>query len=316
MRICRLMSALAHLRAKRRIAVKREHRVRGGAGCFAEGHHEPALMHPGERRRGGQRGGYHGHAAGHVLHHLGRHRVPEVRLIVQQGQPGQRAVQQRQGLVVGHEAMPADQAFRLRGLDPRPRPRVGLADQFHRDPMRAQQPGQLDHLVDAPVRRQVTDIHDPPVIARRRGRDREVVGNVRRVRHHRMRPGEPRDVPVFGQDQVHAPLGDPFRGVDRHRGRGPERTRQPRLGTERGGGVLVHVPDRRRPPAPGGRTSSSSGSWMSSRSAPAARAGREPAGGQRRSGLASPHRARNRPEVEQARAVREKNLEKPLGRCK
>jgi hypothetical protein len=55
---------------------------------------------------------------------------------------------------------------------------------------------------------------------------------------------------VLGQDQVHVPLGHPLRGVHGH-GRGrPERARQPGLGAQRGGRVLVHIPDHRRPPAP------------------------------------------------------------------
>ena len=113
------------------------------------------------------------------------------------------------------------------------------ADQFHRDAVRAEQPGQLDHLRGAAVRGQVPDVHHPPAVVRR-GRDVRHVGG---VRHHRMRPAEPRDVPVLGQDQVHVPLGHPLRGVHGH-GRGrPERARQPGLGAQRGGRVLVHIPD-------------------------------------------------------------------------
>ncbi len=242
------MPAAPHLRPQCDIPVQFEHRVRRRA-RVAERHHEAAFMPAGELGRGWQRGGHHRHAAGHVLHHLGGQRVPEVRLIVQQRQAGQRAVQQRHGLVVRHEAAPAQQARRLRGLDLSPGARVGRSDQLHRDAARTQQPGQLDHVAGAPVRRQVADVHHPPVIARR-GRGVRHVGG---VRHHRMRPGEPGDVPLLGQDQVHVPLGHPFRGVHRHGGGRPERTRQPRLGAERGGGVLVHIPDHRRPPAPGGQ---------------------------------------------------------------
>ena len=204
-------------------------------------------MTAGELRRGRQRSGHHGHAAGHVLHHLGGQRVPEVRLIVQQRQAGQRAVEHRHGLVVRHEATPAQQARRLRRLDLRPGSRVGRPDQLHRDAARAQQPGQLDHVGGASVGRQVPDVHHPPVIARR-SRDIRHVGG---VRHHRVRPGEPGDVSALGQDQVHVPLGHPFRGMHRHGGGRPERARQPWLGAERGRGVLVHIPDHRRPPAPG-----------------------------------------------------------------
>ena len=239
------MPAASHLRPQRHIPGQFEHRVRRRAGV-AERHHEPALVTAGQLRRGRQRGGHHGHATGHVLDHLGGQRVPEVRLVVQQRQAGQGAVNFPHGLVVRHEAAPAQQACRLRGLDLGPGARVGRADQLHRDAVRAQQPRQLDHLGGAPVRRQVPDVHHPPVIAGR-GRD---VGYVGGVRYHRVRPAEPGDVPLLGQDQVQVPLGHPFRGVHGHRGGRPERARQPRLGAERGGGVLVHVPDHRRPPAP------------------------------------------------------------------
>ena len=186
-------------------------------------------MTAGELRRGRQRSGHHGHAAGHVLHHLGGKRVPEVRLIVQQRQAGQRAVEHRHGLVVRHEATPAQQARRLRRLDLRPGSRVGRPDQLHRDAARAQQPGQLDHVGGASVGRQVPDVHHPPVIARR-SRDIRHVGG---VRHHRVRPGEPGDVSALGQDQVHVPLGHPFRGMHRHGGGRPERARRNRLELER-----------------------------------------------------------------------------------
>jgi hypothetical protein len=240
------MPALSHLRAQGGILVEFEHRFRGRAG-ITERHHESAFVTAGEPGGGRQRRGDHGHAAGHVLHHLGGQGVPEVRLVLQQGQPGQRAVHHRHGPVVGHEAVPADQAVRLRGLELRPRPAVGRADQLDRDAVRAQQPGELDHLPGAPVRRQVADVHHPPP-AVRRSRD---IRHVRRVRHHRVRPPEPGHVPVLGQDQVQVPLGHPFGGPHRRGGRGPERSRQPGFGAERGGGVLMHVPDGGGPPAPG-----------------------------------------------------------------
>ena len=287
------MSAAAHLRPQRDIPVQSEHRVRRRPGV-TERHHEAAFMPAGELRRGRQRGGHHGHAAGHVLHHLGGQRVPEVRLVVQQRQAGQRAVQHRHGLVVRHEAAPAQQACRLRRLDLRAGARVGRADQLHRDAARAQQPGQLDHVGGAPVGRQVPDVHHPPVIARR-GRDVRHVGG---VRHHRVRPGEPGDVSALGQDQVHVPLGHPFRGAHRHGGRRPERARQPRLGAERGGRVLVHIPDHRRPPAPGGQRQQQFGVVNEQQVRAGGVPGEGRTGGANRPGPASSRRPRNRLEVE------------------
>jgi hypothetical protein len=58
-------------------------------------------------------------------------------------------------------------------------------------------------------------------------------------------------VELIGQDQVHVPFGHPLGGVHRQGGGRPQRARQPGLSAERGAGVLVHVPDGRRPPAPG-----------------------------------------------------------------
>ena len=242
------MPAAAHLRPQRDIPVQSEHCVRRCPGV-TERHHDAAFMTAGELGRGRQRGGHHGHAAGHVLHHFGGQGMPEVRLVVQQRQAGQGAVEHRHGLVVRHEAAPAQQARRLGRLDLGPGARVGRADQLHRDATWAKQPGQFDHVGGTPVGRQVPDVHHPPVIAWR-GR---VVRHIGGVRHHRVRPGEPGDVSVLGQDQVHVPLGHPFRGAHRHGGGRPERARQPRLGAERSRGVLVHIPDHRWPPAPGGQ---------------------------------------------------------------
>jgi hypothetical protein len=145
------MSAASQFGPKRDISVQFEHRARRCSG-IAERHHEATFVAAGELRRGRQRGGHHWHAAGHVFHHLGGQRVPEVRLVVQQRQTGQRAVHHRHGLVVRHEAAPAQQAGRLRGLDQRPGAPVGRADELHRDAVRAQQPAHLDHVADAPVR--------------------------------------------------------------------------------------------------------------------------------------------------------------------
>ncbi len=220
--------------------------------------------------------------------------MPEVRLIVQQRQAGQRTVQHRHGLVVRHEPPPAQQASRSRGLDLRAGARVGRSDQLHRDAARTQQPGQLNHVAGAPVRRQVADVHHPPVIARRRRGVRHVGG----VRHHRVRPGEPRDVPLLGQDQVHVPLGHPLRGAHRH-GRGrPERPRQPGLGAERGGGVLVHVPDHRRPPAPRGQRQQQFGVVDEQQVGVGRVLGQGRTSGENRPGPASSRGPRNRREVE------------------
>jgi hypothetical protein len=86
-----------------------------------------------------------------------------------------------------------------------------------------------------------------PVLAGR-GRDVRDVGG---VRDHRVRAAEPGDVALLGQDQVQVTLGEAFGRVDGGRGRRAQQRGQPRLGTERGGGVLVYVPDHGRPPAPG-----------------------------------------------------------------
>jgi hypothetical protein len=286
------MSAASQFRPQRDIPVEFENRVRRRPGV-AERYYEAAFVIVGEFGRGRQRGGNDRHAAGHVLHYLGGQRVPEVRLVVQQRQAGQRAVQHRHGPVVGHEAPPAQQPGRLCRLDQRPGAGVGRADELHRDAVRAHQPGHLDHVAGAPVRRQVPDVHHPPVIARR-GRELRYVGG---VGDHRVRPAEPCQVAVLGQDQVHVALGQPFRGAHRHGGGRPQRARQPRLGAERGGGVLVHIPDHRRPPAPRGQREQQLGVVDQHQVRAGGVPGEGRTGGQDRPGTASSPRPRNRLEV-------------------
>ena len=81
-------------------------------------------------------------------------------------------------------------AGRLRGLDLRAGPCVGWPDQLHRHAVRAEPPGQLDHLRGAPVQGQVPDIHHPPAVVRR-GQCRVPLPRAPEHRRPSVRPGEP-----------------------------------------------------------------------------------------------------------------------------
>jgi hypothetical protein len=243
--------AAAHFSPQRGVPGQHEHRVGRGA-RIAERHHEPAFVAGGEIGRGRQRCGHHRYASRHVLHHLGGQGMAEVGLVLEQRQARQCAVNHRHGLVVGYEAWPAEQAAFPRGFDHGPGLRVGRTDQLDRDAVRAQQGRHLDHLGHAPVRGEPADVDDP-LGGVRRVRRRRGLRHVGGVRHHRVRAAEPLDVALFGQDEVQPVFGQPFRRVHGRGRRGPQRAGQPRLGGERGGGVLVHVPHRRRALPPRGQ---------------------------------------------------------------
>ena len=235
------MSARAHRVAQRGILPQRQGRRRGFRHA-AERHHESGFVRLHQVHGERQRRGDHRHPARHVLRDLGRHRVPEVRVVLQQRQPRQRAVHDQHGLVVGQEPVPAQHPRRARWLQHRAGLGVGRAHQLHDEAMRLHEPGQFRHLHCPPVRGDVPHVHQPAAAVVGRGLLRHVGG----VRHDRVRPGETLVVRPLGQDQVQPPLRGALGDTDRTGHEPAQRGRQPCLGAQRGGGVLVHVPDRRR----------------------------------------------------------------------
>jgi hypothetical protein len=85
------VAAQAHLHPQPGVGVKRQDRVAGG-GRVVERDDEAAVgrLHQVHRQRQG--GGHDRDAAGHVLGDLGRHRVPEVLLVLQQRQTRERTL--------------------------------------------------------------------------------------------------------------------------------------------------------------------------------------------------------------------------------
>ena len=176
----------------------------------------------------------------------------------------------------------------------------------------------FDHLADAAVRGQMADV-DHPLGGARRVRRGGGLGHVGGVRHHRVRPAEPRDVALLGQDQMHAPLGEPFGGVHGRGGDGrPQRARQPRLGAQRGGGVLVHVPDRGRPGPPRRQRQQQLGIVDQQQVGAGRVPGQLAPGGAQGAEPAPAHGARNRDDLRaEGRSVRQKkSLRCRPGRCR
>ena len=175
---------------------------------------------------------------------LGRLRDPVVRLVVQQREPGQGAVDDRHRLLVRQEAEPVDpRGGRRRG--PRSPRASACPTSWTRSRAvgaRVQQAAEVDQLVDPAAPGQVPDVDDAGVVGRQRtGR------HLGRVRHDRVRLAEP--VPVA---RARRAAGSPAARPAARSGVPPQAVGRPSadgshgFSVHGGGGVLVHVPHHRR----------------------------------------------------------------------